>query len=196
MKNLIQPIVILALLLALILVLSRECGHKPEIKIVSGKDVITVKIDTVKLAGKTVYKPIPYQTIDTAYVLRDVDTAFILRDWMKTRKYTVPIFADTNGNINLLVDVYQNQISKYQVDGYLTPHHTFVQHNTVIIEPSRNKVFIGFQLGAILPDKIITAPTVMLCTKQDHLYTIGYDPLNKVPLIGVLWKIRLSRRPP
>ena len=89
--------------LLVIIFLLRECTPKPECPEVLTKTDTVVRIDTIKLTGKTVYKPLPYKVIDTFMLPLTIDTAKILADYIKLRKYNLSITNDSNSKINVFL---------------------------------------------------------------------------------------------
>lgn len=197
----IQPVYILVILLLLILVLTRECGNK------SGSDnskqdtIINidtlVKHDTIRISKNI--NPGPPDSV----VYNFTDTV-IMHDYCDSLKAMVSLYDDTLWNdsralIKLKEYIQMNRITSRHVEAKFFPHDTLITRTIILpgkVPPPRNKVFIGFQSGILIPDKVIFSPTVSLCTKKDHVYQVGYDPINKAAMFGMLWKIRLSRRPP
>jgi hypothetical protein len=185
---------IIIVILAVILILQRECAPKPKpCPEYHDSTSVTVTHDTVTVAGKTVYYPVPYEvhTIDTFFATKPADTAFILRDYVELRKYNIPII-DTNGKINLFASVQFNRIIQYSHIGEFYPKTVYVyKEHTETVQP-RNKVYAGIGVGGWI-DKFGAEASFGLNTKKDHLYTISYDPINTYARLNLYWKIKLKR---
>ena len=182
------------LILILIIIFLRECSPKPEtVYVTHDSTSVTVRYDTVKVQGKTVYYPAPYKesTIDTFFATKPADTAFILRDYVKSREYNIPI-EDTNGKINLFARVQFNKLAEYHYDGQFYPKTISVYKESVQTILPRNKVYIGFGVGG-WADKFGAEASLGLNTKKDHLYTISFDPINTYARLNMFWKIKLKR---
>ena len=182
------PIIILILIA--IIFLQRECNSpiKPDTIIIH---------DTINYSD-TIYKPKPYEVIkyqyknihhykiDTVIDFALVDTMAILSDYFAKYVYKDTILNDTNGFITIYDTITKNRILSRSV------HKKFYPTTYTVTTPikHRTKVYIGFGANGWL-DKFGVSINMALLTKQDHLYSIGYDPLNKNVAINLYWKIRL-----
>lgn len=194
-KRLVQPVFILVLILLVIILITREC-RGPKTQAVKADTVTTekviVELDTI-VRTKIVQKIVPYETIDCLYY--DVDTGAILADYNRVRVYRRLLWSDSMADITLTDTVFRNQLQGAKIKAFFFTHDTtriITRIINTLPPPPRNKVFIGFQTGMIIPtNKIIITPTLTLNTRRDHLYSIGYDPFNKSAYVGLGWKIKL-----
>lgn len=191
MKNFVSASVILNIVLLVIILMLRECTPPcTECPEVDSKDSIITKVDTVFLAGDTILNPEPYAVLD---IIRDTvfrtnsDTIYIVKDYQLIRSYHLPAINDSNGKIDVNVNVQFNKIASWSVSGQL--FNRVIDHHHYIRELPQLKFFIGIQTGIIMPDKVIAAPSGVLLTKKGHLYLAGYDPFNKAALIGLYFKL-------
>lgn len=190
--------VILNILLLAVILILRECSPGcPDCPETKDSVSVTNTTDTVRIPGKNVPYPEPYETIKPIPVISYInltkeDSARIVSKYQELNKYDLAVLDDSNGKVNVLVNVQYNKIKdwtpKVEIYSHKTSTETF--HQPVL----RNKVFIGFRTGMIIPENnVILAPTIVFCTKRDHLYAIDYDPFNQIAGLSVLWKIRLKK---
>lgn len=182
--------------LLLLILYTRECTTSNR-KIAKAKpvqsDSISLKPDTLKLKGDTIYYPVPYAVIDTLEIhLERLDSARIISEFMRLNKYDILALDDTNGKVNLFADVQFNKIQRVSYTASFYP-----KIKTVFVpEKPRMKLFAGFKTGICLQDTgLILAPTLSLLTKKDHLYSVSYEPFRRIAEVGFEWKIRF-RKPP
>ena len=194
MKAKYLPYFIIVGLLAYIFIL-QEC-KKP----VKPLQIVTVKDSLVKGKDTTIYYPVPtpYEIRDTFY--KEIDTAAILESAIETykefnvlKKYDLLLFDDSVGKISLLADVQYNQIQKYSTVGHRNELWRTKDVGSVVDTKQHNKLFIGAYFTSNLNNLGISA-TGTLLTKRDHLYQIGYDPINKIGGVGIGVKIRLRKK--
>jgi len=189
--NRISPYHIIIAALLVIVLIQSQCKPKPvpcpETKITIDSVLI---VDTLKIKGNTVYKPLPYKVIDTFVLRTEVDTSKIIAEYIKLRKYDLPVMNDSNGNVNVFASVQFNRISDWTYTAEFYPKTTIIEKNHVIIEKPRNSLYAGFGIGyQIESNKPVFKPVVTLITKKSMMYSVAYDPFNNAPEIGVSWKI-------
>lgn len=141
---------------------------------IRGKDNI------IEVPGETVYIP--------AKLLTKADSLEILRECLITN-----IFIDTLRGDNCLIAL-RDSISRSKILGRAFS----IKNNRLTVEnnlnPNKMKVFVGAELGLSLNLKTaLLAPKISLLTKNDHLYSIGYDFFNSMPLFEMAWKIRIGK---
>lgn len=195
MKPFISVSVTLNILLLVVILFMRECS--PEQKpCPETKDSIRIEktIDTISIKGDVVYKPEPYETIDTFILPVTVDTAKILAEYLKLNRYDLSVLDDSNGKVNVFVDVQLNRIKAWDFDATFYPKTTVIEKNHVYVVKPKIKVFAGIQPGMVIPDQtLVLMPSAALLTQKEHLYSIGYDPFSKTAQVGIFWKIKLKR---
>lgn len=193
--------VILSIMVILLIIYARECTTNnlriPKCEESKTDSIVIKTTDTVYLAGKTVYYPKPYAVYDTIHdtIFRThKDTVAAIVDYAKQRNYRLNVIADSNGKIDVLVDVKFNKISSWTYQGTIYSKHTVIERNHYVMEQKRLKVFAGLQTGYIAEqNRMLMAPTIHLLTSDEHLYSVGYDPFSKVAEIGIYWKIQLKK---
>jgi len=199
MKKLFPISLILNIALLLIILLQRECGHSTKTE-APKTDTVTITRDSIRHDTLTMLKIIPMPEPDTVYLSQERvrDTLAALDDYNLVKIYDRLLWDDNYANIRLIDTLFRNALKGYRVKAEFYKHDT-TRYITKIIttqpNPPRAKWFVGLQAGMILPDKAIAAPTIALLTKREHLYTLGYDPVNKAAVLGFMWKIRI-REPP
>lgn len=200
MKRYLTPTFTLVIVLLIIVLLQRECSRPDGTP--AKQDTVYLKADTVVntdtiFKTKTLPAPDPVHEIDCVFVTSD--TAGILREYNRLRIYQRLLVCDSFADITIYDTVFKNKLQGYRLNTKFYKRDTTIyitKFINTLPDPPRSKVFAGFLTGMILPDKIYISPTVLLVTKSDHLYQVGYDPFNRVATVGMAWKIRLSRRPP
>lgn len=194
MKTGLSASVLLNIILLVVILVLRECGTKPEQK-PETKPAISYDTDTITVAGKDRWYPFYTEhtdTIpDTTFInLKAEDSARIIADFCKIRNYDIPIVDDTNAKLNFQADVQFNKIKRWNISGDFYSH-TKIIDNT---KKPRTKLFVGIRTGmALNSNDLILAPTITLLTKRDHLYSIDYDPLNRIAGLSVQWKIKIKQ---
>jgi hypothetical protein len=171
-----------------ILIYFTQCKKQEICPETNDTTITVVTVDTVKIQGKTVYKPITYQVIDTFIYMQNVDTAKILSEYLKLRKYNLPISNDTNSKINVFADVQFNRIEKWTYEAEFYPHTTVIEKNHVLIPEKRNSAVFGLILSG---NKTVlgATPVFGLKTKKENIFLAGYDVINKTYQAGYLMKI-------
>jgi len=191
------PYLIIAVMLVIIL-LQRECKTPcPDQPGSEVKDSIITKYDTI-LKDTVIYKPKPVYVHDSVpgdTVWFPLTDSAVIADYNKVRDYDIPLRDDSVCKLSIEAKVYQNSLVKAKLKGQVVQKTVTIIQDHYIEKPARNKIYLGFQAGAMLPDKFIFAPSAAFNTKRDHLYLAGYDPINKTATVSFLWKIRLSRYP-
>lgn len=191
------PYIVIALLLVIIL-LQRECNRpKPCPPAVIDTIAVIHRTDTL-IVEKTVYKPKPVYVHDSLpgdTVWFPVTDSAVIADYYRVRDYDIPLRDDSAAKLSLTAKVYMNTLLKSELRGQVYQKTTTIIQDHYVQQPPRIKIYAGFTTGAMLPDKFIFAPSLAVNTKRDHLYMLGYDPVNKLPYVTFLWKISLSRHP-
>lgn len=193
MKKILNPAFLIIILLQVIVLFQRECT-RPKATPVKND---TITKDSIVVQERTVerWRDAPAQEPDSVvYYPTDTihDSAANILNVYKRK-----LWDDEKALITCTDSVYRNKLLSFHVEAKFHSHDTtHYITKTIIKHPEPvNKVLVGFETGWI-PDKVILAPTIALMTKRDHLYTLGYDPFNKIATVSCFWKIRLSRRPP
>lgn len=186
--------IVIIVLLAIVLI-QRGC-MKPdtvvEEHIIHSVDTLVVT-DTVKYPVE-VYKPYPVYKTDTSvvYVPLDVDTAYILKDYFTHNFYRDTILSDSNGLIVISDVIYQNAIEKRSKE--ITLYDRTIYVHIVDERKPVNKFFVGMNLGyGFKYDRPIFGAELLLVTKKDNAYSLGYDVFNNAVSGTMYWKIRLRK---
>ena len=187
--------IVIVVLLAIILI-QRGC-MKPDTIV---EERVVHSVDTVieitpKPYPVEVYKPYPvYEVKDSlVFVPADVDTAFILKDYFRHNFYKDTILDDSNGFIVISDVLYQNSIESRSKS--ITMYDRTVYIHIVDERKPVNKIFAGLNLGyGFKYDRPIFGADVLLVTKKDNAYSLGYDVFNNAVSGTMYWKIRLRKR--
>ncbi len=175
----------------------------------SGKATTKPKADTVKIGGDTKYvhvhdtsflKPdVVYihgkgtNSRDTVYVKGETivirDTLKALQDYISTKLYkdsfrSNEVFGTIWDSVRMNKIVWRDiQIKNSRPKQIITPP-----------APQKVKIYLGGQLGLAtdLKDAVV-APSIMLQTKNDQIYTGSYDFVSKSVIFGSYFKIHLGK---
>lgn len=183
---------IIILCLVAVIIIQRSCQpRRPEQKPV--KPEIVIRIDSIPY-DTIVYVPKPYKVTDSIpvpyYIGQHIDTAQILAEYNKVRYYSIPIKDDSVAKLTLKASVYQNILTKASLSGDFYSKTVNTTKTIEVPGEPRNKVYIGFQIQGNV-NTFGVAPSLMLSTKRDHVYSAGYDPLQKQAQFSTYWKIHL-----
>lgn len=185
-----HPFLLVSLVLLALLILQRECTHQPPCP---GSDTVTLVSTTTDtlIITHNHYLPPPQPDTVIHYDTIFPDTAAILADYAALRIYNRTLLNDSTAKISLTDSVQFNAIRGSQLSTQLFQQHTTetITHTIIQAAPPKNKLFVGFTIGASYPLKPIFAPQVSLLTEKDHLYSVAYDPFNKVALASMHWKL-------
>jgi hypothetical protein len=186
-----HPFSLVSVVLFTLLILQRECHHCPPCLDISDIDTsINQHIDKLWLT-RTEYLPAPLPDTIIQHDTVFPDTSSALKDYASLKIYHRSLLNDSSGIISLTDSIQFNSIKGSQFSAHLFQKHTTetITHTIIQELPPKNKLFVGFTIGASYPLKPILAPQLVILTKKDHLYAIAYDPFNKAASIGLLWKI-------
>jgi len=120
-----------------------------------------------------------------------LDTVLVYIDYNTEYYYYDTLQDDSNAFIAVNDIIYQNKIKSRKTSIQLY-NRTIL--NTVTIPPPdpRIKVFAGIGVSGNM-NMFGASGQVGLLTKREQLYTVYYDPFNKVVGFGMYWKIRIKR---
>lgn len=176
--------------LLVVILIQRACQKKcPE----QPKPVTIIQIDSFPVHD-TIDKPIPYAVQDSGYLLvyKDIDTAAILSDYYKARDYSMVIHNDSSARLILDATVYKNSLTRAVLSGDFFTKTIKETKFIPIPDNPHFKVFGGFQISGG-KDYLGLAPSILLETKKEHTYAVGYDPFNKMAYGSMWWKISLRK---
>ena len=134
-------------------------------------------VKTVTVKGDTVYSPKPYETIKHDTTFKDVDSARIISNYVTENRYKLPI-NDSIGKVDVFLTVQYNAIKEWTYKGKFKTYHDSVITIKTITVPKRNKLMAGLILSGN-KEYFGASPSLMLKTKKDNSFLIGYDVINK-----------------
>jgi len=190
MKN--YLIIGLFVTILLLLIYIGSCTHSgksvPEIQY---KDSITEihTVDSFPVEGKPVPYPEPYEVIkhDSIPYYAAVDTAKIISNYFAENKFKLNI-NDSLGNIDVFLTLQFNQVKEWNYKGKFKTYTVTIKDTKTIYEPKRNKLLAGLILHGN-QNYFGASPSLMLVTKKDNAFQIGYDVINGNYSAGYLLKI-------
>ena len=180
----IQPIIIL--LLIGIIFLTKECStnttkYIPVVSTVT--KVIPVKYD------KWYPAPYPITHIDSFERPQKIDSSDVVDSFYKANIYNRLICDDTNAKLYLKDTITQNKLRAFKLSGTFYRRETTITNT--IVQPLKNRVYIGFKIGSDTKDFTLM-PSIVLLTKKDKIqYNYQYDPFTEWHYIGMDFKIHL-----
>ena len=193
--------------LVIILLLTRVCSsgeqtNLPKVK-VDGKTYELVKhtVDTVTIVkNKVEYRPGKVIYKDTPIYLEhpsNIDTSAVIKEYYSKVVYKDTLKLDQEEGIITVTDT----ISQNKIIGRLwkaSIKHKTIHDVTIVKELPKTQVYIGGVAGFNRVDLInFVGPSVLLKTKQDHIYSLGVGYSNAKALTiqgGIYWKIRLGSK--
>jgi len=200
-----KTLLIIGLIIALLLTRMCSGGDQtthPVVK-VDGKKYELLKhtIDTVTIVktdikyrpGKVIYKdpPIhiaPPTKIDTSAVIKEYYSKIVYRDTLNLN--------EDGGTITVTDTVSQNKIIGRLWKASIK--QKVIHDVTIVKDPPKTQIYIGGVAGF---DKVnivnFVGPSILLKTKQDHIYSLGVGYSNsKIVSIqgGIYWKIKLGSK--
>lgn len=167
-----------------------QCTHRgKDNPVVQYKDsIITLRTtDTLTIKGDPIPYPVPYQVIDTFIISQNADTSVIMAEYIKLRKYILPVSNDTNSKINVFADVQYNRITNWRTEATYYPHTTIINNTRTITTPKRSRLSGGLILTGNA-EYFGAAPSLMFTNKKDNSLMLGYDVINKNYSIGAFIK--------
>ena len=124
-----------------------------------------------------------YITLDTAEALFHYNTKIAYIDTLINSKRAFIIIIDT---------LQRNQIISRSKDVNFYDM-VIKETNTVnLLQKKRNRVFIGAGVGGNM-NMFSAKLSAGLLTKKRNLYTLDYDPFNKIVSVSVYWEVRFRR---
>jgi hypothetical protein len=125
--------------------------------------------------------PGPVKTI-TVEVPQKVDTAKILQDY-----YSLQIYRQTIGDSLFRATITDTlQHNRLKGRGF---EYQILRPTAVLQAPKQNKVFLGVTAGVSKSGLKLFGPAATLVTKNDHLYSAGYNLMDNSFTAGIGWKI-------
>ena len=192
MKNIIQitPWIIILILLAYM----NQCTTRgKKVSEIVYKDSIQIR-DSISapiyVTGPTVYKPVPYEVIiyDTLTHDTTLNEHLSYLDYMAIKKFSLAL-PDTAPTYQVNLEIQYNSIKKWSYTGtYFEKWKIKEVTKYEILKPKR-ALFIGAILTADRNQYFGVSPSIILKTKKNTLFTLGYDILNKNLSTGILIKL-------
>lgn len=197
---------LIIVILAVILLVVRMCSSgdqtsHPTVKIDGKKyEQVQHKVDTVVVTknvvvyrpGKTIYsQPLPPTTPPTS----------IKKDSIVKQYYGVTVYKDTvklkdnQGYVSVTDTVTQNKIVGRLWNAHINT--TTIHDNNIVKELPKTQLYIGAVMGFDKANVVnFAGPSLLLKTKQDHIYSLGVGYSNTKALSiqgGIYWKIKLGK---
>lgn len=181
---------ILIIILLGIIIFQREC-RSPEVSEIQSIDIEWI-YDSILVDTHVVEKPYPvreeiieYDTI-IEWKEIDIDTTAILADYYTKRYYDDTLVYNDDLYFRLEETIYRNEVYERNFE-----YKNFrpIEFELDSIPENKVKYFIG---GEILgsPTHFGAGPSLGLLTKNDNLYTIKYDVVNKNFGVSIYFKFR------
>ena len=196
---------LIIVVLAVILLITRMCSSPPTppntttVKLDGKKyELVSHKIDTVYVPTVTI-KYLPGKTIPQQHLKPTTPPANINKDSIVKDYYSTTVYKDTvklknnQGYVSVTDTVSKNKIVGRVWNAHI--NSTIIHDNSVIKDLPVTQVYIGGLMGFDKNSLInFVGPSLLLKTKQDHIYSLGVGySSNKVLAVqgGIYWKIHL-----
>lgn len=200
----VKPVYLVIMVLVGIIIFQRACQYEPKPCPEQEAFDTSAFIASLPVYYKdtTVYKPKPYPVYyytDTGSTKRveipaNIDSFAVAEAFFQTWILQDTILNDTNGLIVVSDIISKNKIQSRVVSPKIIyPHYKFVTKTVTQACQPRFKVFVGGGLGGWV-DKFGASAKVLFQTKQDRIYGISYDPINKFAEGSIYWKIKAKNR--
>ena len=147
----------------------------------------------------TIYVPEPYAVYkDTGSVIEveipaDIDSLAIAKAYFSEWMLTDTILNDTNGIIVINDVISQNSIKeRFIYPKTLYPHYKIVTQTIREDYKEKTKVFVGIGANGSM-NRFGFSGNVLLKTKNDAVYGLSYDIINKDIAFSMYWKLKLKK---
>lgn len=168
----------------------KQCSNSNKTELIPVKETITRYRDTI-FPKDTIYsfkeKRVPYPVyIDTnhiKYIIKSIDSLelnrfFIYKDSIEDKNVKIYSNIVTQGKtLSSFKPTYKLKVPLIIKDSVV------VKRDSLVFKPNKYEIHVGF----IASPKII-APMVDLSINRST-YSIGYDPINKQPVVGYKFKL-------
>lgn len=197
------PWIIIIVLIAMFSI-HRECNRCPEFEpvstIIETEYIIdstateaAVVIVTERIPGKQSGVPAIVYIDRIETVPADIDSAAVAKAYFTSRVYKdVVIVDDSNMHVSIDAEVFMNQLMWVKPVYKLRRPQTIIYKTTTIIqevEKHRNRYYAGIAIGRSLTNFGL-GTSIALLSKEDHLYSLSYDFINKDAYFTLYYKIR------
>lgn len=194
-------------LLVIIILLQRSCNgnsnqiNKPEIIKIEGKSYEVIKritdtlivptVQTVYKAGSTIYKD---RTIYVEIPTR-IDTTQIINEYLSINVYKdTLLLQDSLGYISVIDSISKNLLTGRVWDAHV--NKTTINNTIYLKTLPKNQLYLGGMISYARPAEVLIGTNLILKTKTDKMYTIGYSvssDVNSYFHIGIAWKLSLKK---
>lgn len=179
---------IIIIILMLLLFLQRECHRCPE-------PTEIVRVDTVYRYDTIPYTPPPMTpkpgNVINQPIPKGIDSLAVARAYFSKRMGIDTLVNDSLYLLSLSWEVQENKPILFQPTIINRQPTTIISHT--LTEAPRNKVFVGITVGGN-PEHFGLGASVAMLTKKDHLYSVGYDVINKDFGVTFYYKIKLKKK--
>jgi hypothetical protein len=173
--------------LMLVVFLQRECHRCP-------KCPEPLKPDTLYMYDSIPVTPPPITPkpgrVEDVELPVNIDTMAIVREYFAKRYGEDTLIDSRDLFLSLRWEVQENRPTMFQPTIINRKPTTVISYH---LDQPRNKVFAGIYVGGNA-EQFGAGPEIALLTKQDNLYTLNYDIVNKTINGGVMWKIRIKKQ--
>lgn len=190
-----HPFLLVSMVLLVLLVLQRECAHQPSCP---GSDTLTVVSTTSDTLIITRNHYLPPPSPDTVIHTDTLfpDTAAILSDYAALKIYNRTLLDDSTGKISLLDSVQFNSLQGSQFSTVLFQKHTIetIDHTIYHPEPQKLKLYAGVSINLKYSLNYLLLPQVALLNRKGCLYSLSFNPTDKVFITSIMWNIKVENK--
>ena len=168
-------VIVLSMIVTIIFMSIRECTQnaKKNIKTRVETKIVKLPFKVTEWQHDTIIYPV--------YFPKNIDTGAIIRDYFANIRYDTVMYIKDTAEINLEAYISKNRIDSVDmVINYFKPE----------IKPKKAKLYIGGSVSnSIVNVDPGVSPELILVTKKENAYKIGYDIINNRAEIGMYWKL-------
>jgi hypothetical protein len=190
-----HPFLLVSMVLLVLLVLQRECTHQPTFPDNDTITLVSTTTDTLIITHNHYLPPPPPDTVihdDTIFP----DTAAILADYSALKIYNRTLLDDSSGKISVLDSVQFNSLLGSQLSAVLFQKHTIetITHTVYQTKPQKLKLYAGLSISLKYPPNYLLIPQVALLNRKGCLYSLAFNPTDKVFITGIMWNIKVENK--
>lgn len=193
MKN--APWLIILILIGIIII-QRSCsdGDCNDYEITDTVIIIepgdTIVLEKEIPVPEPVYVKLPPDTI-LQYL--KIDTAEILSDYYKKRFYQDTLKNDTDAFIRHDFSVFRNRLTNSKLFFQNKRKKLVIKQTLSPVESRKIKFYGGLSVGRKY-NEFGMGLSLALCTRNDQLYALTYDVINKDVYFTIFWKIKFENK--
>ena len=190
-------IIVIALLGVLILLNIQTCRLRQFKSDADASAPDTVKVIRTEKYDSIIYKdidkPVPFKVVEYIDRYPDIDSMAVFAAFYRKNIYHRVLMDDSIALIELVDTVFMNEllhgVVKYKNRRPIVIHETYIVHPA---PEHRNVLYLGGTVQGNLRS-FDAGGSLMLKTRGNNLYGLGYSPFSKTFQVHMLWPLYLCR---